>query len=137
MASVIKDVVRHQAAGGSLSTGTSKYEADPITTADATATVIVSIPVAELEAIGAVVSILGRKSDYSDATFCTTEFCASRASAGNVTVRGTSAIRVIESNASTNVTVTANTSAQTVEVKVVGIIAESWKWEAHVEVTRA
>ncbi len=129
---VNKGIERFQASGGSLKTGTDKYSAAPIATTDNTATIIVAIPVAELEAIGAVVQITGKQDDGTDANFTVCEFSASRATSGNVTIRGSSAIRVIESNASTNVTVTANTTDQTVEVKVVGISAENWTWEAHV-----
>lgn len=102
-----------------------------VQTADATATVVLSFPVAEGEAIKINAQVLGAQSDYSDAVGSDVEIVARRAASGNVTVVGTPGNRILESDADTNVTIVANTTDQTVEIKVTGGAAdETWNWEA-------
>lgn len=100
-----------------------------VATTDDTVTQIVAIPVSVGE--GALISgyLLGVQDDEADAVVVEIVAAATRAAAGNVTIEGTSAVRVIESDAATNATVTADTTNQTVDINVVGITAENWRWE--------
>ena len=101
-----------------------------VQTTDNTATVILAFPLSEGESIKIDASLAGSQSDLSDATSSNLEIVAVRASAGNVTVKGTSGNRIIESAASTDVTIVANTTDQQVEIKVTGITSETWNWRA-------
>jgi hypothetical protein len=135
MVHAIRDEEVVIAAGGSLNGGTVK-KAARVTTADATATDIIAIPLAEGEAIVLTGFLVGCQSDQSNAITAHFEACARRAAAGNVTLVGTPACRILEDDTNTNVTVNADTTAQTLDVRVVGIAAETWRWEAKYEYTK-
>lgn len=104
-----------------------------VSTTDATTTQIAAVPVAELQGVHFVATLHGVQSDYSDQIVVNIEGGARRAAAGNVTLTGTTAVRILESSASTNATVTADTTNQTVDFNVVGIAAENWRWEIKIE----
>lgn len=127
--------IEHRVSSGSFSTGTVEVNRK-VTTTDATATVIYSIPVAVGEAVQVSGFLLGRKSDATAAIGCNFSGEARRQSAGNVTVVGTPLATIRESTANTDVTWVANTTDQTLELKVTGIAAETWVWEAHILATK-
>lgn len=99
-----------------------------VSTTDATTTKIASIPLAEGECIKINASVSGFQDDLSDASSADIEVVAVRATAGNVTIKGTSGNRIVESDASTNFTVTADTTNQNVDINVIGIASQNWKW---------
>ena len=114
----------------SARSGITQFSGDaPVTTTDNTATVIASLPLAELEAVAFDALVLGRKSDHSACIVAKISGAARRASGGNVTLIGTPTVTIQESGASTDFAVAANTTAQTVEFKGTGISAETWVWE--------
>ncbi|TXH49868.1 MAG: hypothetical protein E6Q97_21450 [Desulfurellales bacterium] len=99
-----------------------------VSTTDATTTKIASIPLAEGECIKINASLLGFQDDLSDASATDVEVVAVRAAAGNVTIKGTSGNRIVESDSNTNFTVTADTTNQNVDINVVGVASQNWKW---------
>jgi len=102
-----------------------------VQTTDNTTTKILSLNVAELEAIGFHLILVGVQSDYTDQIIAAISGGARRAAAGNVTLTGTTTVTILESAAGTNATVTADTTNQNVDVNVVGISAENWTWEVY------
>lgn len=103
-------------------------------TEDATATVIYTIPLAEGEAIKINAEVLGVKTDLAAGLGADLAGEYRRASGGNVTAVGSPSVTVREdSSGAPTVAFNANTSAQTVEIKVTGIAAEDWRWEAAVQ----
>jgi hypothetical protein len=100
-----------------------------VATTDATTTKVLSLNVAELESIGFDLLLVGVQSDYSDQITAKITGGARRATAGNVTLTGTTTVTILESAAGTNATVTADTTNQNVDINVVGIAAENWTWE--------
>ena len=94
------------------------------------------VAVAEGEAVVLTGHLIGCQDDESNAVSAHFEACARRAAAGNVTLVGTPAVRVLEDDTNTNVTVNADTTAQTLDVRVVGIAAENWRWEASYSYTK-
>lgn len=110
-----------------------------VSTADDTATVIYSIPVALSTAVSGRALIVGKKSD-STASLAThvTNFSGRRGSSGNVAEAAAETVVTAEDSGGTPaVTVVANTTDQTIEIKVTGISAETWYWEAFVEYIKA
>lgn len=101
---------------------------ETVSTTDATTTKIASIPLAEGECIKINASLLGFQDDLSDASSADMEVVAVRATAGNVTIKGTSGNRIVESDSNTNFTVTADTTNQNVDINVVGVASQNWKW---------
>lgn len=101
----------------------------PKQTTDATTTKILSIPVAELESIGFEGLLVGTQSDYSDQITVKISGGARRATAGNVTLTGTTTVTILESDVNTNATVTADTTNQNVDINAVGVAAQTWNWE--------
>lgn len=100
-----------------------------LTTTDATTTEIINLEVAEGESIGFQGLLVGRQSDLSDQIVASIWGGARRAAAGNVTLTGTPTVTILESAAGTNATVTADTTNQTVDINVIGIVSETWTWE--------
>ena len=122
----------HLAENGSLNGGYVRFGRS-VQTTDATATVLLSIPLAEGEAVSGRAIITGSQDDETDALGAVVEFAARRASAGNVTLVGTAARNILESTANTDITVAANTTDQVFEIRVTGIAAENWRWEGFVD----
>jgi len=121
---------------GASGFGTMKFS-KKLTTTDATATVIYAVSVAVGEAVGITVRLLGKKSDATAAFGSQGLAEARRQSAGNVTIVGTAVTTAREDSAGIPaITFVANTSTQQLEVKCTGIAAETWLWEAHIEVTK-
>jgi hypothetical protein len=100
-----------------------------VATTDATTTKVLSLNVAELESIGFDGVLVGVQSDYTDQIVARITGGARRAAAGNVTLTGTTTVTILESDASTSATVTADTTNQNVDFNVVGIAAQNWAWE--------
>lgn len=134
MATNVLDEISTQPSTGSLNGGTVRG-AGKVTTTDATATVIYSTPaVAVGEAIIVKASVIGKKSDGTAAAVNFVWGGFRRQSAGNITLVGALTGTAQEDSAGTPViTIAVNTTAQTAEVKVTGIAAETWLWEAMVE----
>ena len=136
MATVRRDEQVHQASNGSLNGGrrTNVYTA---TTSDATPKVMAQIPVAVLEALTVTVTVVGKKADATAACHVSQWAGFRRASGGNVTLVGALQGTTIEDSAGTPaIALSANTTAQTVDLTVTGIAAEAWGWEANVVYTK-
>jgi len=133
---VQKDIHNYMPDNGSSGFGTQKLS-KRLSTTDATATNIYAVSVAVGEAVAITVRLVGKKSDAT-AAFGSQGLCeARRQSAGNVTIVGTAVTTAREDSAGTPaITFNANTSTQQLEVKCTGIAAETWLWEAHIEVTK-
>lgn len=131
-----REKVTRIAPDGSLNGGTVSDSAK-VRTTDATVTDLVSIPLAQGEAVVLTGHLIGCQEDESNAVSAHFEACARRAAAGNVTLVGTPAVRILEDDTLTNVTVAADTTAQALEVRVTGIAAENWRWEASYSYTKA
>lgn len=129
MPTVLRDGLTYKPDGAR--TGLIPFFGTPTTTTDNTTTQIAALGVAEGEAIMFEALVTGVQSDYSDQITAVISGGARRAAAGNVTLTGTTTVTILESSASTNFTVTADTSNQTVDFNAVGITAETWKWEIY------
>lgn len=127
MTTVLADPQVFKPAGAA--SGLVQFAEPRISTTDATTTQIAALSVAEGEAIIISAMVSGRQSDLSDQIVAHIECGARRAAAGNVTLTGTPTVRILESDANTNVTVTADTTNQTVDINVVGVAAQTWSWE--------
>lgn len=103
-----------------------------LSTTDATATVIISIPVPVDYAIMAHILVVGKKVDAADTTGV--RICAAASNNGGTTAE-TAAENVVifETNASTACVSAANDTTDTYEVTVTGIAAENWRWFCHVD----
>lgn len=99
-----------------------------LTTTDNTATPIISIDVAESQALAIVSFVFGWQSDWTDATIALHIAAATRVAAGNVTEKGTESLTIVESNASTAVDGAADTTDQEYDIRVTGITAETYHW---------
>jgi hypothetical protein len=106
-----------------------------VATSDATVTVIWrSRPIAVGEAIAVRGFVIGKIDAATSAAYIHVSAAFRRQSAGNVTAVGSPQGTIAEDSAGTPAIVfAANTTDQTVELRVTGIAAESWKWEAKVE----
>lgn len=106
-----------------------------ISTADNTATVIYSIPMALSSAVSGRALVVGKKSDSTASIGAhVTNFSGRRGSSGNVAEPAAETVVTGEDSSGTPaVTVVANTTDQTIEIKVTGISAETYYWEAFVE----
>ena len=136
MPTVRRDAQTQIADGGSYAGGTLRKNAK-VTTTDNTATVILSIPVA----VGDVFSVLGQvDGKLGAATGASVTFvsgAARRQSAGNVALIGTPTATIQED--ATNAPAAswvANTTDQTLELKVTGNTSETWIWEGTFFITK-
>lgn len=104
-----------------------------IATTDATTTVIasVAIPSGYVATIRTLVS--AGQSGAADAS-AFTGLCAIANAAGTTAVKGTALYQVVESDAATNHTITANDTTDSAEINVIGINAENWFWVVQYEV---
>lgn len=125
-----KGLKRHVGSSGSYNGG-QRRDLAVVATSDATATVIYSIPLAEGEAVKVDFDLLGIKTDLSAALDGNGYGAFRRVSGGNVTAVGTPLVtdKREDSAGSPTFAFNANTSAQTVEIKVTGIASEDWHWE--------
>lgn len=103
-----------------------------VSTTDATTTALVTIACPSGYALSIRAHILGMQDDMTDATCGTVVGCVTN-NAGTTAVKGTASVIVVESNASTNITFTADDTADTALVNVVGIAAENYAWTAVAE----
>lgn len=132
---VIREIIKFLPSGGSRGSGTDVMN-KTLTTTDATATIIHAVPVAELQAVAITVRLCGMKSDATASYGSQGLSEARRAAAGNVTIVGTSVTTAREDSVGTPaISFVANATTQTVDIKCTGIAAETWYWEAHIEVT--
>lgn len=112
-----------------------KKSLEPITTADATATVITSVPVALGSAVGGKVTIIGKKTGAADSYVGTYQFAGVNNGGTTAEIAAESAMGTVQENSAGTpaVTVVANDTTDTLEIKVAGIAAESWKWTGVIE----
>lgn len=114
------------------------YETYEVSTADATATVIAEWDVAEAEQVTVEVLVQGHKSNYADGLSSFVVAGALRAAGGNVEITGSPApVTLEDSSGAPAVTVAADTTNQRIQIKVAGIAAEEWHWQARAMVTRS
>jgi hypothetical protein len=100
-----------------------------LTTSDATTTDVIAFALSELQAVTLTGRFLGTKSDYSAAIGGTFRGTWRRASGGNVTMIGLGTVTSEEDSSGTPaVTLAADTTNQTGDVRVTGIAAETWTW---------
>jgi hypothetical protein len=131
MTTIVRDRV-FQGPSGSYNGGTA-YRNAIVTTSDNTATVIFSSPVVAVgESLVIKALIVGRKSDATAAAGIEKVAVFRRQSAGNITLVGSVQGTTQTDGVTPAITIAVNTTAQTAEVKVTGITAETWLWEAHV-----
>ena len=136
MANVLREPLTTVGYSGSYGYGTQHYN-KILTTADATATVLLEVVVAELEGCLIEGAVLGVQDDGTNSIVRHIICGGNRATAGNVTSAGSAGGTDIENEAGTPaVTLNANTTNQTLEIKVAGIAAQNWKWEGHFSVTK-
>jgi hypothetical protein len=106
---------------------------EPIVTADATATVIKSIPVALNTVVHGVVRIVGKRTGTADGISTETIFGFVN-NAGTTAALATAINRVMENSAGTPaLTVVANDTNDTLDITVAGIAAQNWTWSGYVE----
>lgn len=133
MPTVYRDMA-HKAKSGSIGRGLERGNLT-LTTTDATATNVLSVPVAELQHVAIRVLASSAKSDYTDGLSGQIICGAHRPTAGNVETDGSANVVTVEDSAgSPLLSFAVNTSAQTAEVKLTGVAAETWKHEIHFEV---
>lgn len=101
-----------------------------VSTADATVTKVLGVPVAQNHSAGLFCLVHGVQDDWSDALTAIVTAAGTRTT-GNVGVEGTASITIVESDAATNITFAANTTTQELEVRVTGVAAENWIWTAY------
>ena len=101
-------------------------------TTDNTTTVIKSIAVPSGSSCHVRAFIGGKQNDESSGITATAVACVTNA-AGTTAVEGTALYQIVEDDAGTNVTITANNTADTVEVNIVGVTAETWYWVGFIE----
>lgn len=132
--SVVKRGQAIQGTYGSYNGGFVREVPTKIGTTDATVTVIASIPLAELEAVMVRALVVGIKGDATAANGIHMTGVFRRAAAGNVTQVGATAGTIVEDDGGTPaIAFNANTTAQTVEVRVTGIAATTYRWECVLE----
>jgi len=109
-----------------------------VATTDATATTIISIPVAEGEAIMVKASVLMNRSTAAEGAYFNVEAAFRRASGGNVTQISTTGALVSkeDSSGSPSVAFNVNTTSQTLELKVTGEAAKTFYWLANYEYSK-
>lgn len=107
-------------------------------TTNATATTILSIPVALLSMVNVTARVCGLRSDATEAIRAIVNSGFRRAGAGNVTEIGAdTAVASTEDSAGTpTITLVANTTTQAVDVVVTGEASKTIHWEAVVEYQR-
>lgn len=104
----------------------------PLTTTDATVTAIASIPCPSGYAMAIRGFVVGVQNDDSDASVFTAVGVVVNA-AGTTALKGTPLYQVVESAAATNITITADDTADAILLNITGIAAETWHWVARVE----
>lgn len=106
-----------------------------LATANATAAIIASIPIAEGEAATIILDFAGAKSDYSAACGTTISGTVRRAVGGSVTIVGSPTVTTWEDSAGSPAgSIVATTS--TLDAKVTGVAAETWNWRVTWRITR-
>lgn len=98
-------------------------------TTDATATVVASISVAEVQSVFVKAYFNGRKDDATAAIGREVSGTFRRASGGNVTLVGALQGAAQTDGVTPAATLVANTTTQTVDLQVTGIAAQNWSWE--------
>ena len=108
-----------------------------VQTTGATVTDLATIAVAQGDVFAVEVDVIGRKSDGTDRAMYKLTGLFYRNSGGNVTQQGsTVSLTTIESNASWDCTLNADTSNQTIDVRVTGVAATTINWKAVVRYVR-
>lgn len=102
-------------------------------TSDATATVVLSIPVAVGTVVGGTVTVIGKRAGAVDAIVSKSVFSAVN-NGGTTAVLATAINQVVENSAGAPaLTVVANDTTDTVNVTVAGIAGQSYTWCGFVE----
>ena len=113
---------------GSGFTGSQQYtgQAGLQTTTSATQ-ILASVVVNQTESITLYATITAAQSDHSNMAGGNLLICARRASGGNITLIGTPIINVESSSAAT-FTCDADTSSQSVRIKIIGVTSTTYNW---------
>lgn len=107
-----------------------------ITTTDATTTTAMAIPVTEKTVLHLNLQGVGTRDDQTDSLFIFEQSGWRRATGGNVAAFGTAnRYESHDSAGMPTVTVSADTSNQTIDINVTGIAAQDWTWYMTVEIT--
>lgn len=101
-----------------------------VQTTNATITDLISVALAEGDMISIQARINGFQSDFTDAISGWVYAAARRGTGGNVTIVGVPVINILESDANTDITVTADTIGQNLKIQVTGVAAQNWNWVA-------
>ena len=105
-----------------------------VSTTDATATLLKRVPLGEGQVVQVRVFAAGKKADLSAAAGVSQTATFRRAAAGNVTLVGALQGTTQEDHAGAPaIALSANATAQSVDLSVTGVAAESWQWVGHVE----
>lgn len=107
-----------------------KYISAAITTTDNTATALITIPVASGKSVHGIFLVGGKQDDETDATSALV-IAAGTNNGGTTAVKGTQSVTIVESASSTDVTLVADNSADTIVLKATGISSENWLWTGH------
>ena len=108
-----------------------------IKTTDASVTDIAAILVSEGDVFFIEVWVIGKKSDESQRAYYHLEGLFYRNTSGNVTQQGsTTSLSTIESDANWNTTLNADTTAQTIDVRITGVAATTIFWKAIIKYQR-
>jgi hypothetical protein len=134
MTEVMSETQARKGTYGSYNGGWVTMPPKKVTTTDATATEVANVPLAEGEAVVVRVIAVGSIADESAAAGGQIVGVFRRAAAGNVTQVGATQGTVVEDSAGTPaVAFAADTTNQTVDVRVTGIASETWRWEVGYE----
>ena len=98
-----------------------------IQTADATETVLVTIPLVEGEMVTVTSTINGFQNDFTDALGGTCVITAYRPTGGNVTQIGEELLN-INSTSTASLTAGVSVGTQSLTISVIGVAAETWNW---------
>lgn len=131
---VFKGDITHKSHGSAFGKGRIQktfYQA----TTDATATTVYAHPLSELSGVKIKASAIVVKSDGAEGSRLETDSGFIRATAGNVTILGTNTSTSGKVSTGTpTLTIVANTSDQTCDVKVTGEASKNFKWQVVVEI---
>lgn len=103
-----------------------------LTTTDATVTAIATIAVPAGACVSVRSFIQGIQSTDEDHVTATAVGGAINA-AGTTALDGTPLYQIVEGDAATNITITADNTTDTIRVNVTGVAAETWYWQAFTE----
>lgn len=103
-----------------------------LTTTDATVTPIISITLAPAQCGMLFARVYGAQNDNTD-TVAATAIGAAANQAGTTALEGTPLYQIVEGDANTNITITADDTTDTLRLNITGVAAQTWKWIAIIE----